>query len=110
MPRATLRDVELWDGRIIWCYGFRDGLPVWKWGTAPAGLVTRTQLWEQGLRRRRGQDPVGLLVFRKRGCGEQVGELFRADLAVPRRRMFARWRGSIQARGCGDRPRRPLAP
>lgn len=97
MPRTRLHDVQLWDGTWTWCYGFRDGLPAWKWGTAPAGLVTKRQLWSQQLRRRRGQDPVGLLVFRKRGCGEQVGELFRIDLALPSRPRSARWLASIEA-------------
>ncbi|MFI5614696.1 RRQRL motif-containing zinc-binding protein [Amycolatopsis sp. NPDC051903] len=97
MPRTKLHDVQLWDGTWTWCYGFRDGLPVWKWGTAPAGLVTKSQLWEQQLRRRRGQDPFGLLVFRKRGCGEQVGELFRIDLALASRRKSTRWLASIEA-------------
>jgi ribosomal protein L37AE/L43A len=97
MARTKLHDVELWDGRRVVCAGFRDGLPVWGYNAAPAGLVTKKQLWSQKLRRHRGQDPVGLLVFRKRGCGEQVAELFRIDVALSSRPMSARWRRSIQA-------------
>ncbi|KAA2245892.1 hypothetical protein F0L68_41135 [Solihabitans fulvus] len=85
MRRAQLRDLRLWDGTWTWCSGFRDGLPWWCWGSAPAGLVTLSQLREQRLRRRAGQDPFGLLVFRKHGCGEQVAELYRVDLAVAAR-------------------------
>lgn len=95
--RARLRDVELWDGRVVWCDGFREGLPVWRWGSAPAGLVTARQLREQRLRRRRGQEPFGLLVWRKRGCGEQVAELYRVDLAVPSRTMTPAVLASIEA-------------
>lgn len=97
MSHRRLRTVELWDGSTVFCHGFLDGLPVWRWGTAPADLVTRRQLREQRLRRCRGQEPVGLLVFRKRGCGEQIAELFRIDQAVPSRPLSPRWRASIEA-------------
>jgi hypothetical protein len=97
MPPTTPREVELWTGDWVRCEGFRDGLPWWRYGDAPKGLVTKTQLWEQKLRRRRGQDPVALLIFRKRGCGEVVSELFRIDLALPSRPMSPRWAASIQA-------------
>ncbi|MFC0431093.1 RRQRL motif-containing zinc-binding protein [Kutzneria buriramensis] len=103
MPRTKLHDVQLWDGTWTWCYGWRDGLPVWKFRTAPAGLVTKKQLWAQRLRRRRGQDPFGLLVFHRSGCGEQVAPLFRLDLAIPSRRMSARWADSITAMGRAHR-------
>lgn len=96
-PRAKWREVELWDGRWVLCRGLRDGLPVFGWGDAPAGLVTRSQLAEQRLRRRRGQDPVALLVFRKRGCGEQVAELFRVDQAVPSRTRTPALLASVEA-------------
>lgn len=94
---ARLHDIELWDGRHTWCRGYRDGLPVWRWGDAPAGLVTARQLREQRLRRRRGQDPYGLLIWRKRGCGEQVAELYRIDQAVPARRQTPAVLASIEA-------------
>ncbi|MEU4673943.1 RRQRL motif-containing zinc-binding protein [Amycolatopsis sp. NPDC023774] len=90
-----LHETQLWDGRIVVCDGFRDGLPYWGYNHAPTGLVTKSQLWEQKLRRRRGQDPVGLLVFHRRGAGEQVGELFRIDQALPSRRMSPRWADNI---------------
>jgi hypothetical protein len=92
----SLHDVVLWTGVHTWCAGFRDGLPWWGYGDAPIGLVTKSQLWEQKLRRRRGQDPYGLLIFRKSGCGEQIGELFRIDLALASRPMTPRWRASIE--------------
>ena len=103
------REVELWNGVRTACAGIRDGLPYWGWGDAPAELVTKRQLWEQKLRRRRGQDPVGLLIFHKKGCGEVVAELFRIDLAIPARRMTPGWRAAIErmqqahhvCRGCG---------
>jgi hypothetical protein len=105
----SLHDVVLWNGINTWCAGFRDGLPWWGYGDAPAGLVTKTQLWEQRLRRRRGQEPFGLLIFHKRRCGEQVAELYRIDQAIASRRMTPRWRASIArmqrahhlCRGCG---------
>jgi len=97
MARRKLCDVELWDGRNVLCSGFRDGLPVWGWRAAPSGLATLSQIWEQGRRRARGQDPVGLLVYRKRGCGEQVGELYRLDQTIPSRPMTPGWRASIDA-------------
>lgn len=97
MSRPRIQETQLWDGRVVWCDGYRDGLPVWRWGTAPSGLVTRRQLREQRLRRRRGQDPVGLLVFRVRGCGEQVAELFRIDLAIRSRSQTPAVRASIEA-------------
>ena len=80
-----MHETTLWDGRRVWCYGFREGLPVFKYLTAPIGLVTRTQLGEQQLRRHRGQDPVALLVFHKAGCGEQVAPLYVLEHAVPAR-------------------------
>jgi hypothetical protein len=102
--------IVLWDGRNEVCFGYREGLPWWKWDWVPRGLVTRSQLWEQGLRRRRGQEPVGLLIFRKSGCGEQVAELYRIDEAIASRPMSERWQQSIEAmrrahrtcRGCGQ--------
>jgi len=104
-----LPSTELPDGRQMFCQGFRDGLPWWGWGEAPAGLVTKTQLREQGLRRSRGQCAVGLLVFRKHGCGEQVAQLFEVDEAIESRPMSPRWRAAIEracqahkvCRGCG---------
>ncbi|SFW11589.1 RRQRL motif-containing zinc-binding protein [Amycolatopsis australiensis] len=97
MSRTTLHEIQLWNGVWTWCNGYRDGLPWWKYGDCPAELVTKSQLHEQKLRRRRGQDPYGLLVFRHRRWGEQVAELYRIDLAIPSRPMTPRWRASIEA-------------
>lgn len=80
--RRSLHDHQLWDGTHTWCRGVRDGLPVWRWGEAPAGLVTRSQLRAQRLRLGRGQDPYGLLEW---AGGRRTAELFRIDLAVPAR-------------------------
>lgn len=103
MTRSTLHDVQLWDGTWTWCAGYREGLPYWGYRKAPAGLVTKKQLWALHLRRSRGQEPFGLLVFHKRGCGEQVAPLFRLDQAIPSRPMSARWQDSIAAMGRAHR-------
>ncbi len=57
--------------------GFRDGLPVFGWNEAPAGLYTKSQLREGGLSAA-GLDPVALLVFRHRKpyARQTVAELF----------------------------------
>lgn len=101
--RRGLLEVELWDGRRVWCAGLRDGLPWWTWGTAPRGLVTLSQLWEQRFRRRAGQDPVGLLVFYRKGCGEQVAELYRIDEAVLSRTYTPAVAASVEAMGRAHR-------
>ncbi|PRX43843.1 hypothetical protein B0I33_1136 [Prauserella shujinwangii] len=81
--------VTIHDGRthvVALCRGFRDGLPVFGWGEAPATLLTRTQLRAAGLRPN-GQDPVALLVFRHHRpyARETVAELFSTERAAPRR-------------------------
>ena len=98
-----MHETTLWDGRRVWCYGFREGLPVFKYLTAPIGLVTRTQLGEQQLRRRRGQDPVALLVFHKAGCGEQVAPLYVLEHAVPARTKTSALLDSVAAMNLAHR-------
>lgn len=72
--------VELWDGR--WVFGrIEDGLPTFRWGWAPSGLLTRRQLRARGLRPG-GQEPVALLKWRR---GRRWAALYRLDLAQPRR-------------------------
>lgn len=44
----------------------QNGLPTWRYGRAPAGLVTRRQMRELGLAPG-GADPVGQLMFRHKG-------------------------------------------
>jgi len=95
-----LIDLELWDGRNVWCNGYREGLPWWKWRTAPSGLVTLSQLHARRLRRRPRQDPYGLLVWKR---GRRTAELYRLDLAIPARSMSARWLASIEAMGRAHR-------
>lgn len=95
--RPRLADVHLPDGTVTWCFGFRGGLPVWRYGWAPAGLVTTSQLAEQRLRRARGQSAVGLLVFHRRGCGEQEAPLYRIDQAVLARTQTPALRASVEA-------------
>lgn len=94
MQLGALADVELWDGRITWCRGFHGGLPVWKFGEAPAGLVTPRQLREQRLRAARGQEVYGLLAWRG---GRRFADLYRVDLTVPARRYTPAVAASVEA-------------
>ncbi|CAL9605829.1 hypothetical protein SUDANB95_05487 [Actinosynnema sp. ALI-1.44] len=66
-----------WSGETAFCRGLRDGLPVFGWREAPAGLATRRGLRALGLSRR-GLDPVALLVFghRRPYRREEVAELY----------------------------------
>lgn len=110
-----LHDYQLPDGTMVWCRGFRDGLPVFGWGEAPADWKTKRQLWAAGLRRRPGQDPVGLLVWRR---GRRTAELFDSRLALPKRPMTPRWQEAIikmhlahyVCRRCGQEQCRALSP
>lgn len=65
--------------------GTRDGLPVFGWGEAPAGLLTTTQLRAAGLSPA-GLDPLALLVFRHRKPYARltVAELYSAVAAAAR--------------------------
>jgi hypothetical protein len=85
-------EVTLPDGRSAWADGLLDGLPVWKWGNAPMGLLTDRQLAAEALRIN-GQDPVGLILWHKTGCGPQLAELYDVNRAAEIRPMTpGRWR------------------
>jgi hypothetical protein len=62
------------------------GLPTYGWRTAPAGLATRRQLRDLGLRP--GRQPIAGQVrwrgVKRRGTCERVAYLYRVDLARPR--------------------------
>jgi hypothetical protein len=91
---VALVDLELWDGRHVWCSGYREGLPWWGWGWAPTGLATKSQLHGRKLRLRPRQDPYGLIVWKR---GRRTAELYRVDQALPSRRMSTRWLAAIAA-------------
>lgn len=105
-----IQNCELWDGRHAWCWGYVDGLPAFRWGWAPTGLATRRQLQQRRLRRSRGQDPYGVLVWNSRRFGSRTADLYRVDQAIPSREMTPRWRASLAmaylahctCRGCGQ--------
>ena len=65
--------------------GTREGLPVFGYGEAPAGLLTTTQLRAAGLSPA-GLDPLALLVFRHRKpyARQTVAELFSVEQAAAR--------------------------
>ncbi|MEU5852514.1 RRQRL motif-containing zinc-binding protein [Saccharopolyspora shandongensis] len=90
--QRTLTNVELWDGRNVWCHGRIDGLPAFKWGQAPAGLATLAQLHAATpkLQRRRGQDPYAVLFWWSRRFGRRTANLYRVDQAVPAQPMTPR--------------------
>lgn len=88
-------EVELWDGRRVWSWGSVDGLPAWRWGWAPSGVVTRRQLHEQGLQRARRQDPVGVLTWFSRRWGPRTANLYRVDQAVAKQPFTSRRRASL---------------
>jgi hypothetical protein len=59
----------------------QDGLPTWRWRTAPGGLLTRRQMREHGLAPG-GAEPVGQIVCRR---GRRYGLLYDpADLVAKR--------------------------
>lgn len=102
-----LVDIELWDGTHTWCHGYREGLPWWRWGGAPRGLCTRSQVHAAGRRLARGQDPCGLIVWRR---GKRTAVLYRLDLTRPSRRktpalmaaVEVMERGRRTCRDCGE--------
>ena len=89
-------EVTLPDGRAVWADGLLGGLPVWKWGTAPIGLLTDRQLARERLRIN-GQDPVGLVVWHRTGCGEQAARLFDVNKAAEIRPMTPGRRRTVEA-------------
>ena len=78
--------VTTWDGTTAFCRGHLDGLPVFGWREAPRGVDTVRGLRRRGLRPG-GADPVALLVFghRQPMRRREVAELYRLDLAKPKR-------------------------
>jgi hypothetical protein len=70
--------------------GDRFGLPTWPWRMAPAGLATRRQLADAGLRPN-GQAPAGQVCWlsrrysTSRQARTRLAYLYRVDLAAPRR-------------------------
>lgn len=60
-----------------------EGIPTYKWRTAPANLRTRRQLAAEGLRPN-GQDIAGRVPFRRRGR-EQVAHLYDIGKSAPKR-------------------------
>ncbi|GLZ43519.1 RRQRL motif-containing zinc-binding protein [Actinokineospora sp. NBRC 105648] len=94
--RRALVDVALPDGRVVTADGIdaRHGLPVFWWGSAPAGLLTKRQLAEQGLRPG-GADPVACLEWRR---GRRWGRLYDVNQAAEKRPMTpAKWRSLAAA-------------
>jgi hypothetical protein len=88
-----LVDIELWDGTHTWCHGYREGLPWWRWGGAPRGLRTRSQVHAAGRRLARGQDPCGLIVWRR---GNRTAALYRLDQTLPSRRKTPALLAAVQ--------------
>lgn len=64
------------------------GLPTYPWRAAPAGLATRRQLSDLGLRKA-GQAPVAQILRPRRRRPDEplVGFLYRIDLARPKRQL-----------------------
>jgi hypothetical protein len=90
----ALVDLELWDGRHTWCHGYREGLPWWRWGWAPRELRTRKQIHAAGRRLARGQDPYGLIVWKR---GKRTAALYRLDQTWPSRRKTPALLASVEA-------------
>lgn len=97
--------VELPDGREVLAEGIEDGLPTFRWRSAPAGLATRRQLRACGLRPGR-QDPAAQIKWRR---GRRWAALYRVELAVPcrvpteaqRRALALALAARRQCAGCG---------
>lgn len=96
----VLENLELWDGRHIWCHGHRECLPCWRWGWAPAGLATRRQIHAVGRGLGRGQDPYGLIVWRR---GRRTAALYRLNLTLPSRTKTPALRAAVEAMERGRR-------
>lgn len=92
MGRRKIDIVELWDGRTAWCWGRTDGLPAFRWGHVPDGLLTLAQLHKRDLQRRRGQEPYGVLVWRG---DRRTANLWRVDQAVARQPFTPRRQASL---------------
>lgn len=95
MLSRTITPAELWDGRHVWSWGTIDGLPAFRWGHVPGGLVTLSQLHQRGMQRRRGQEPYAVLVWRSRRFGQRIANLWRVDQAIPRQPFTPRRRAAL---------------
>jgi hypothetical protein len=94
VPRAgRCVAVQLWDGRCWPADGVYSGLPVFRFRSAPSGLVTRRQLRAEGLRPA-GQDVTGWLAW-GRHRHPRWAALFRRDLAKPKRPMSPAQRAAL---------------
>ncbi len=83
-----LVDVTLPDGRVVTADGYRLGLPVFWYGSAPEGLVTMRQLAAEGLRPG-GADRIALLEWRR---GRRIAFLYDIQQAQLKREMTpAKW-------------------
>ena len=94
------------------------GLPTFPWGAAPAGMATRRQLAEKGLRKNK-QDPAAQLLRPRRRRPPLVAYLYRVDLAAKKRPMtpakYAAVLAAVRARRvcqgpCGRRDLDYIAP
>lgn len=92
MIPVAVTEIELWDGRVVWSWGSADGLPAFRWGWAPEGLLTLDQLHAADLQRSRGQDPYAVLVWRG---GRRTASLYRVDQAVQLQEFTPRRRASL---------------
>lgn len=95
MSQPSIQDHALWEGRTVWSWGFIDGLPTFKYGWAPTGLLTKNQLQAQRLRRSVGQYLYGVVFWHSRRFGFSTASLYRIDQAIPSREMTPRWRASL---------------
>ena len=91
ITRAVV-EVTLPDGRRVWADGTYNGLPIWRWGTAPLGLLTPRQLKEQRLAPT-ANSLVGHLAYHRAGAGQQLADLHDVDQAREVEPMTeGRWR------------------
>jgi hypothetical protein len=90
----ALKSLTLWDGTHTFCMGRREGLPYWRYHWAPQGLRTRKQLHAAGRRLGRGQEPYGMIVWRR---GRRTALLYREDLTWPARTKTAALLASVEA-------------
>jgi hypothetical protein len=75
--------------------GARYGVPTFAWLGAPAGLATLRQLRERGLRP--GGQPVAAQILWRGVGGTRVANLYRIDLAKPKRTATPAQRVAIES-------------
>lgn len=100
MAGRELLTVTLPSGTVAVAAGRVGGLPAFRWGCAPAELLTRRQLAEVRLRPGRG-GPVALLVWghrdRRTGQPRRWAALYDVHQAVEKRAMTAAQRRALDA-------------